>query len=158
MRMIYSGAAIAALVAPVLAGCSSGPQIDVVSSGTVPANGTYAIVEGAQGNVGRSVSEILAQHGLTRSETPDYIVQVSHAERPAGTGLLVPDDADAQWLRRPDFHHRTRPVATLGISIAAVADGRELYRASASGRSRPKGDIWAPLVQAILPASEQGSD
>jgi hypothetical protein len=156
--MNHSGAAIAMLAPLVLAGCSSGPEIAVVSGGAVPANGTYAIVENAQGDVGRSVSEILARHGLTRSEAPDYIVQVSQAERPAGTGLLVPDDADAQWLRQPDLHHTKRSVATLGISIASAADGRELYRASASGRSRSKEDVWAPLLQAVLPPPVRAAD
>jgi hypothetical protein len=158
MHMIHSGAAASLLAALVLAGCSSGPGVSVRSGGTIPANGAYALVDGAPGDVSRLVSDILAQRGLTVSKSPDYVVQVSYAMRPAGTGVLVPGDEDLRWLRQPDFHSEKRPIATLGISIAEVAGGRELYGASASGRPPSKGSGWVPLLQAILPAPQQEGD
>lgn len=158
MRMIHAGAATAAFFALVLAGCSSGPEIAVTSSGTMPTGGAYAIVEGMPGDVGRSVSDVLAGRGLTQSVSPDYIVQVSYAERPAGTGLLVPGDADTQWLRPPDFHRNKRPIATLGISLSDAIHGHEIYRASASGDPQSKDDAWVPLLKAIFPAPAQVAD
>jgi hypothetical protein len=161
MHMIHSGAAASLLAALVLAGCSSGPGVSVRSSGTIPANGAYALVDGAPGDVSRLVSDVLAQRGLTVSKSPDYpdyVVQVSFAMRPAGTGLLVREDKDPQWLRRPDSYDRKRLIATLGISITEVAGGRELYRASASGRPPSKGRNWTPLLQAILRSPQQKGD
>jgi hypothetical protein len=160
MHMIHVGAA-ASVLALVLAGCSSGPEISVRSSGAVPANGTFALVDGAPGNVSRSVSDVLAQRGLTVPKSPhypDYVVQVSFAMRPAGTGLLIQEDKDLQWLRHPDLYDRKRSIATLGISITEVAGGRELYRASASGWRPSNGRNWAPLLQAILRPPQQKGD
>jgi hypothetical protein len=161
MHMIHSGAAASVLAALVLAGCSSGPEISVRSSGTIPANGAFALVDGVPGDVNRSVCDILTQGGLTVSKSPhypDYVVQVSVAMRPAGTGLLVQEDKDLQWLRHPDFYDRNRLIASLGMSITEVASGREHYRASASGRLRSKGSNWVPLLQAILrPPQQKGN-
>lgn len=148
----------AGLAALAMTGCSSGPEIAVTSSGAIPASGTYAIVESAPGDVGRAVSEVLARRGLTQSESPRYIVQVGYAERPAGTGLLVPQDVDRAWLRQPNPYSRKRLVQTLGISIADAMDGREVYRAEASGRTRTKTGVGAPLLQVIFPLAAPGAD
>lgn len=124
----------------------------------MPVSGSYAVVENEPGELSRSISDILAEHGLTESEPPHYIVQVIYAERPAGIGLLVPRDADPRWLRQPDFHHKKRSIATLGISVAEVADGREIYSASASGRPPSEGDAWVPLLHALFPAPARNAD
>lgn len=152
MRLIYSKVA-AGLVIFALTGCSSGPQITVTSSGTMPTSGAYAVVEGAPEDIARSVSDLLTKQGLTKSGSPDTIVQISYAERPAGTGLLIPQGSDPQWLRRPDLYHRKLPVMTLGISIAETADGRQLYHASASGRSHSGKDAWMSLLRALFPSA-----
>jgi len=150
MHRNYNSVAIGfALLA--LGGCSRAPQITVSSSGTMPTSGTYIVIEGAPVEISPSVPNLLAQHGLTQSKTPSYIVQVSYAERPAGTGLLAPRGPGSQWLRRPDLHHKRRPIITLGISIADVADGRELYHASASGRLQADPGSRASFIQAIFP-------
>lgn len=151
MRIIYSRM-LTGLIVFALAGCSSGPQVAVMSSGTMPGSGTYSIVEKTPGEVGRSIADVLARHGLIRSGNPDYIVQISYAERPAGTGLLVPHDAASQWLRRPDLYHKKRQVVTLGVSITDIADGSELYQASASRSPRSGEDTWTPLLRVLFPA------
>lgn len=152
MSLIYIRVVVG-LVVFTLTGCSSVSQIVVTSSGTIPTRGAYTVVEELSGDISRSVSDVLAKQGLTKSESPSYVVQLSYAERPAGTGLLVPRGADPQWLGRPDFYHRKRPVVTLGISIAEIANGRELYHASASGRPHSKKDAWLPLFRALFPAA-----
>ena len=111
------------------------------------------MVEGAPGEVNRSISDVLTNHGLTVARTPDYIVQVSYAERPAGIGLIVPRDTDARWLRRPDLYRKKQRLMTLGISISAAADGRELYRASASGSLHSGRGARTHLLQALFPAA-----
>lgn len=151
MYLILKAAATAVIVVTVLSGCSSGPKITLDSSGTIPPGGTYSLIEGIPGNIGQSVSDSLTRRGLIASESPDYIVQVSYAERPAGIGVLIPDNGHRRWLQPPDFHRKKRPVATLGINIVDVADGQEIYHASASGPLSSKGDERATLLQAIFP-------
>lgn len=158
MSLISIRAAVG-LVVFTLTGCSSSSQIAVTSSGAIPTRGAYTVVEGVSGDISRSVADVLARQGLTKSESPNYVVQLSYAERPAGTGLLVPLGSDPQWLGRPDFYNRKRPVVTLGISIAEVANGRELYHASASGPPHSKKDAWLPLLRALFPtAPTRGAD
>lgn len=150
--------AAAGLAALAVAGCSSGPEIAVTSSGTVPTSGTYAIVESAPRELDRAISDLLARRGLKQSESPHYLIQVGYAERPAGTGLLAPHDAGQEWLRQPDPYNKKRLVGTLGVSVADATDGRHLYRASASGRAQAKRGEWAHLLQAILSAPASDAD
>ena len=151
MSRIFSSVGIS-LAALALSGCSGGARITVTSRGAMPSGGTYAIAEGAPAEIDESIAEALTRRGLTRSETPSYIIQIGYAERSAGIGLLVPHDPDSQWLRQPSPHHKKRAISTLDVSIAEASNGRERYRASATGRPPSKGSAWASLLRSILDA------
>jgi hypothetical protein len=154
MRKTFSRAAAAALALILVGGCASRPPIEIQSSGTVPAGGGFALADSVDPQLERAFSAWAEGRGLRPAEQPAFLVQLSVSERPAGTGLFLPDRDDRQWLRAPDLSRKRRPVATLGISIAETATGREVFRASASrrGAGRQQGEGWEPLLEAMLTA------
>ncbi|WP_129794521.1 hypothetical protein [Sphingosinicella sp. CPCC 101087] len=152
MRNTFSRAAAAALALILIGGCASTPPIETQSSGTLPAEGDFALAEGVDPDLERAFSTWAEGRGLRPAERPAFLVQLSVSERPAGTGLFLPDRDDRQWLRAPDLSRKRRPVSTLAISIADTATGREVFRASAirRGSGRRAGEGWDPLLQAVL--------
>lgn len=137
-----------------LTGCAAAPPT-VVSVGDLPTQGNYQI-DGEGRNDGEELHNALElrlqAQGLRPSDAARYRIEIARSERPAGTGIVVPGEAEG-WLSAPDPRRKRQRLATLTVSIFDIIERREIYRVSAWGRSR-KGDgitLWPNLLNAAFP-------
>jgi len=142
-----------ALGAMCLLHACTAPQPTVVSAGSIPTSGSFAYVDpGADDALLDGVGRSLEGLGLSRSDTPDYLVEVTHSARPASVGLLVPGAGDPQWHHAPLRKARRRIVETVVLTLSESRSGREIYRAQAISRSSMPGDRESLLPELLIPS------
>jgi hypothetical protein len=154
MRSTISGvAAILGVVS--LGACVQAPRLDVVKTGVLPpasSSSSFSLEEDADSPARAMLADCLTRHGANRSETPNYLVQVSEAVRPKAVGASErqPDGTKAkpQWLPGAEPDHRW--VRSLALSLVLASTGREVYRITVSERYSPgsKGTKLTDLAKA----------
>lgn len=150
-KILRLATGIAALA---LAACAGDPFI-VKASGSLPASGSFAAA--AEDETATPILPLfldrLEHRGLSRSDEPDYLVQLAASRRPRPVGLFVPE-ASPDWLRSPARGPGDLP--TLVFTVSERASGRELYRAAIIVRHPRAGDDPVRLVDAVLPGMSEG--
>lgn len=137
-----------------LTGCMAAPPT-VVSAGDLPTQGSFQLDgpgrDDAQELHGALELRLQAR-GLRPGEAPRYRVEMARAERPAGTGITAPGEAQG-WLSAPDLRHKRQRLATLTVSVFDIIEGREIYRVSARERARKSDrvNLWPSLLDAAFP-------
>lgn len=145
-------------VALLLASCAQHPRLEVGQSGEfpVPAGFRLDYDEAAlPPELVTGITGALQAHEFRPTEQPRYLVQLTSADRPANTGLFLPDappdeSGNHSWLSSParSKSARTRRMA---VSVIDVANGQEVYRIQASELYRPRhSDDGQGLASAIL--------
>lgn len=137
-----------------LTGCMVAPPT-VVSSGDLPTQGSFQLDSEGRDDAQElhdALEHRLQGRGLRPGEAPRYRVEMAQAERPTGTGITAPGEAQG-WLSAPDLRHKRQRLATLTVSVFDVIEGREIYRISAQGRPRKSDrvNLWPSLLDAALP-------
>ncbi len=117
-------------VAALLGACTSGPRVDVVTSGALPSAGAYSLVDTADTASRRTLSVCLAAHGLTPANGAAYLALLSESDRPRPVGAMTPQ---AESDKRPDIWlpgaaPDRRQVRSLTLVLMQAATGQELYR------------------------------
>ncbi|WP_454798030.1 hypothetical protein [Novosphingobium lindaniclasticum] len=118
-------------LAALLPACTSLPKPTVNATGAIPQAGGIELVGGPadDGDWQSAILADLAARGFSRSERADYVVQLTTARLPGGTGLFAPQNkADEKTWLVPPTRSRSTELRVYTLVISQRETGRELYR------------------------------
>jgi hypothetical protein len=125
-------------------GCAHAPAPQIVQSGALPPGGaSYALVEtdGAKPASGAAIAQCLGNRGMTVSDAPAYLAQISESDRP-GKAVAYPADPKPEKGQEPQWLPGSAPgrgtIRSLALTLTDAATGREVYRVTASERHSRK--------------------